>query len=142
MNLLPNVKITKVADTAASAGTDVNGSVLDMQGYEGVLFCTNVTTANAGNFLKAQQGQVSNLSDAADLAGTKVTSGSSDEALVLEVHKPLERYIRPVIVRGGANTITGEIWAIQYTSRVAPRTSDVAGTLASKTVVSPAEGTP
>jgi hypothetical protein len=142
MNLLPNVKITKVAEAAASGGTDVNGSVLDMQGFDGVLFCTNIATANAGNFLKAQQGQASNLSDAADLAGTKVTSGSSDEAVVLDLHKPLERYVRPVIVRGGANTSTGEIWAIQYISRSAPRTSDLAGTLASKIVVSPAEGTP
>lgn len=138
--LSKEVKITKCAAGAEAATTAVNGSVLDMAGFEGVMFLASFGTANAGNYMKAQQGAVSNLSDAADLEDTKVTSGTSDECVALDVYKPQKRYVRPVLVRGASST-TGIIWAIQYGSRVAPRVSALSGTLAIETHVSPDEGT-
>lgn len=141
MNLIPNVKITKLTDGNATAGTStVNGGIVDMQGWDGVVFFSVFGTANAANVLKVQQGQQSNLSDAADLAGSGQSSGASDEVVAVEIAKPLERYVRPVLVRG-ASTAHGEIWAMQYQGRSMPQSNAVVGTQAAKVLASPAEGT-
>ena len=56
MNLSKQVKVTKVI-AAQSAGTGTNnGTTLDMSGVEGVMFVGGAMgTANAGNYVKAQQ---------------------------------------------------------------------------------------
>ncbi|MGH7243604.1 MAG: hypothetical protein ACREJD_09330 [Phycisphaerales bacterium] len=140
MNLLNGVKLTKIAEATGSGTSQVDSSILDMSGFEGVVFFTNMATANAGNFIKATAGKVSNLSDGADLAGSKVTTGTSDEAVLLEIAKPLDRYIRCSAVRGAA-TVCGEIWAAQYGARTVPVTNSLTGTQISKILASPAYGT-
>lgn len=127
---------------AGSAGTTIDGAAVDMAGYEGVLFFTTIATANAGNFLKAQGGEASNLSDAADLAGTKVVAAANGSVVCLEVNRPKERYIRPNVVRGGANTAVGDIYQYRYRANNQPTTNQIANLLVSVSVKSPAEGTP
>jgi len=140
LNMLNGIKLTKLTDATGAGTSTINGGIVDMAGYEGVIFFTNLATANSGNLIKVQQGQASNLSDAADLAGSGQTSGASDEVVAVDVFKPLERYLRPVIVRGASTTI-GEIWAMQYGCRSRPQSNVVSGTINSRTLVSPAEGT-
>jgi hypothetical protein len=121
MNLLDNVKITRCSDYASAATSEVEGTVLDMAGFDGVIFCSTIGTANAGNYMQAKEGATSAC--ATILAGSKVGAGGSDaDDLVLEVHKPLNRYCRATIIRG-ASTTAGSIWAIQYKGRTAPQTS-------------------
>lgn len=139
-NLLPDIKITKVSDLTANGTSTVNSSVVDMANYETAVFFTFIATAAAGNVLKVQQGQASNLSDAADLAGSGQSAGTSEEVVAVEIVKPLERYLRATVVRG-TSTVLGEIWCIQANPRNRPVTSSLTGTAAVKTVVSPAEGT-
>ena len=115
-NLSKNSKITKLDATQGAAASDYNGGILDMQGYEGVVFLASLGTAAADNGLKVQQGAASNLSDAADLLGTQLLSDGTQTDLVTEIIKPLERYVRPVVIRGTSSTIEA-IWAIQYGNR-------------------------
>jgi hypothetical protein len=132
------ITLVKAAQTA---GTDaITSDILDMAGYEGVLFLTRFGTAAAGNLVKAQSGTDDSVSDAADLEGTSVSSGTSDEGIYLDIYKPQERYVRLYVTRGTSSTM-GEIWAIQYGNRNAPQTHAVSGTLTGETHVSPAEGT-
>lgn len=145
MNFLTNFKVTRVLNAVAAGTSSQNGSVIDMQGYEGVAFVAafGTLTATQVTSLKAQEGDASNLSDAADLEGTStgpLADGDSNKLLVLEVFKPLKRYIRPVVVRGTANAVIDGVIAIQWAGRVKPETqgSNVAF---SKTVVSPSAGT-
>ena len=140
MGMLNSCKLTKVADQTANGTSTINSSVIDMSGYEGVIFFTNILTAASGNILKVQQGQASNLSDAADLASSGQSSGTSDEVVAVDVVKPQERYLRATVVRG-TSTILGEIWALQYGCRSRPQSNVLSGTINSKTLVSPAEGT-
>lgn len=142
MNLSNGIKITKVADASASGTTAVNGNALDMSGFEGVLFVTTIATANAGNFIKAQIGAVADGSDAADLAGTKVTPAANTNAVWLDIYRadPAQRYIRPVVVRGAASAV-GEVYAIQYESRKQVVNNNIANTITGKLVISPYEGT-
>lgn len=139
MNLSNNVKITKVSAAVATGTTTINSNPVDMQGYDGVVFLASLGSAAANNGLKAQQGQASNLSDAADLAGTLVSSNGTQTDLVLEVFRPQERYLRAAVVRGTTTTIEA-IWAIQYAGSKMP-INNVTAAQAAEIWASPAEGT-
>ena len=140
MNLSKNVAVTLVKDTQVSAGSAVNSDSVDMQGWEGVVFLGKMTTAHASNFANLAQSSDDGSSDSfADLVGTKVTPGDSGDSWQIDVFRPLERYVRCEVDRGGANTITGEIYAIQYGPKVKPTTHGT--TIDTETHVSPAEGT-
>ena len=135
-----NCKII-LAKAAQSAGTDaVESDVIDMAGFEGCLFLTRFATANAGNYIKAQQDTAANGATMADLAGTKVASGTSDEAVYLDINRPQKRYLRLHVTRTASSAL-GEIWAILYVPKKAPQTHAVTGTLTGEAHVSPAEGT-
>ena len=137
MNLSKDVKITMVKDAAVSAGTALNSDSVDMAGFEGVMFIGQIDTANAANFANAAQS--SNDSSFDDLAGTKVVPGDNDDSFLIDIYKPGDRYVRCEIDRGGANTATGPIYAIQYGAAVKPTSHGA--TIDAELHVSPAEGT-
>lgn len=141
MNLFKHTKLTKVKAYQSSAGTDIESDVIDMQGFDGVVFFTAIHTANAGNYIKIQQGEVSNLSDAADLEGTKVVATGDGEIVFVDVYKPGERYLRAYIERGGANTACGEIYALQYSAAKKPVDNDTTDTIIGELHITPDEGT-
>ena len=143
-NLSKASKVTRVLNAVAVGTSNQNGSILDMQGFESVEFILWAGQITDGNLsIKAQEGADSGLSDAADLAGTLTTLQNADDnkAAVLEVVKPVKRYVRAVVVRGGATgAVIDGVIAIQHGPRVDPTTNDT--TVGStKTVISPAEGT-
>lgn len=140
--LLNEVKITKVADHTAAGTTDVESAIVDMSGFEGVLFITSYGTAAADNFIKAQQNTANSASGMADLEGTKVLTGASpsNEDVMLDIYKPRERYLRCVAVVDTSSTIES-IWAIQYGPKTRPCVNSVSGTSIAEAHVSPAEGT-
>ncbi len=140
MNLSKAIKIELGAATTAAGTSTVNGATIDTQGFEGVLFVIKFGTAAADNTIKAQQGAASNLSDAADLAGTSVGVGASDELVWLDIHKPLERYVRCVALRGTSTTIDG-CFAFLYGPSTKPTDNETAGTIHGELHVSPSEGT-
>jgi hypothetical protein len=134
--------LTLQAAGAGSAGTAVNGATLDMAGFDGVILFGTIATANAGNYLKAQQGEVSDGSDMADLAGTKVVADANGSIVAIDINRPKERYVRGVFIRAGANTATGDMYALRYKAGSAPTSNTIANVLKSLKLVSPAEGTP
>lgn len=148
MNLSKNDKISiAITPTEGVAGTaDINGAILDMQGFEGVLMAVTfgAITGSAVTSIKAQQGAASNLSDAADLAGTAQTiaDDDDDQTFYIDLFRPTERYVRLVVDRGTQNAVVASATYIQYgiqSARKAPVThgTNVSGELH----VSPAEGT-
>lgn len=141
MQLSNEVKIRKVAAGAASAGTEVISSVVDMAGYEGVLFFATIATANAGNYMKAQQDTAVGMGSAADIAGSKVVAAANGSVVWLDIYKPTERFVTANIIRAGANTVTGDIYAIQYGGKVKPELNLVANTIIGELSISPDEGT-
>ncbi len=137
MNLSKNVKLTKVLALSSSAGTALNTASVDMQGFEGVMFFGRMATADVGNF--ANLAQSSDDSSFADLLGTKVVPGDDADSFMIDVYRPLDRFVRLEVVRAGADTIVGDIYAIQYSGRTAPTTHGA--TIDAETHISPAEGT-
>lgn len=136
-----NIKITKVADAVTAATGDVNGSSLDMAGYDGVIFFTSYGTAAADNEIHAEVSSDNNVGDAwAAVASSEVSSAGSDEDQWLDVLRPVERYIRCVAERGTSSAL-GDIWALQYGGRVLAADNTTAGTIHGETSIEAAEGT-
>lgn len=138
MGLYHNVKVTKVQDHTAAGTSTVTSDSVDLAGYEGVTFLTSFGTAASGNILKA--GQSSDDSSYADLVGTGVTSGSSDEDVMLEIYRPEKRYLKAYAVRGTSSTCES-IWAFRWGAKDKPVTNIVSGTFAAEFHNRPAEGT-
>lgn len=138
--LSENVKIVLAKAAQAAGTTEVKSDVIDTCGFEGCIFMTCFAVANAGNYIKVKQDTAANGATAADLAGTKVTSGSSDEGVAIDINRPKKRYLQLSAIRG-ESTALGEIWAILYGPVKAPVVSALTGTLAIEAHVSPSEGT-
>ena len=139
-----NCKVVKVQDHTAAGTTDVTSDAVDMSqdgGYGGVCFIGSYGTAAAGNKPHAEQSSDNGSADTfADLLGSEVGVGSSDEEVMLDVSQPQERYVRSVWARGTSSTLES-IYAILYNPRVVPVDNTTAGTIHGELHVAPAEGT-
>jgi hypothetical protein len=139
VNLGKNVKVTKVIPAAGAGTGTTNGTILNMAGWEGVLFVGGaIGTVNAGNYVKVQQDTDSAGNTMADLEGTKTTPSVNAYGVAIDLYRPREQYVRPVAVLGASSTL-GDLYAIQYGASKAP-TSHATG-IDTETHVSPAEGT-
>lgn len=144
--MLKDVKITRIyAGAAAGFGDTLSSDILDMTGFEGVMFIASFgdNAATATIALSAQQDTDSAGGTMATLSGTAVNytcaaADADNDLLVLDVYKPTERYVRAQITRGVANSVVNDIVAIQYGAMKTPITQG-ATVLDSELYVSPAE---
>jgi len=145
MNISKNVKISGAIAPAAgvAAQTDIEGTILDMQGFEGVLMVIRfgTITTSAVTVIKARQGAANNLSDAADLLGSgqDIADDDDEKIFYIDLFKPTERYVQLYVVRGTQDAIVAEARYIQYRARKKPTTQGT--NVSGETLVSPAEGT-
>ena len=145
MNLSPNVKISSAVTPTAgvAATTDIEGTILDMSGYEGVLVVVRMgtITANAVTSIKMQQDTAATMSGAADLTGTAQTIADTDDDKIfyIDLFRPTERYVRLYVDRGTQNAVVASAIYIQYGPKATPITQPT-GT-SGETHASPAEGT-
>lgn len=144
MNLSTDTKVTRAVNATAVGTTAINGAILDMEGFEGVEFIGLAGTITDGLLsLKAQDGAAANLSDAADLLGTLTTIQNADDnkAIVLDIFRPVKRYIRVVVVRAGATgAVVDGVIAIQYRARKKPTVNDATTVGMTETWISPIDG--
>lgn len=130
-------KFKQEADEATSAGTAVTGTGVDTDDGRNVVFMARMNTANAGNYLTAFHSDASDFTGEAEIAGARVVAGADDELCVLEITRPTKRYIRPKIIRAGANTATGSIYSIQGPCRLQPVDNIVSGAVKAVSLISP-----
>jgi hypothetical protein len=141
MRQLSSGVLVKAALAVTTAGTsEIDGSTIDTAGYEGVMFIAKFGTAAANNTLQAQQDSASDMSTAADLEGSSVGVGASDEIVWLDIYRPRERYVRVQAERGTSTTLEWGV-ALLYGAKNQPVDNTVAGTIHGETLISPAEGT-
>lgn len=129
--LLYDIKYTPmIYSTEVAAGTSAIAStqVLDMAGWDGVLFIDipQSVTAAGVRYILAQTGASSTygaLADDTNLCGTTsaatTTGMSNGPASLLDIYKPLARFVSVKQVRATQNSAGGTI-AIQYKNRVGP----------------------
>lgn len=141
MNLSSRTKLLKIQDHTAAGTSGVTSDAIDMQGFEGALIFTSFGTAAANNTGKVQQSSDDGSADAyADLEGTSLTSGTTDEDAWWDIYRPRERYLKLVIARGTSSTLES-VWALLYNARIAPVDNTTSGTVVGEQATSPAEGT-
>jgi len=147
MNLTKNVLISEVNETLKNANnTDDNSDILDMSGYEGVVFICPITdSVDTGVAAMTVEQNTSNSdSGMAAISGgsATATSAANDDLnntlLVVDVYKPLERYVQAVLTSTTANIAFGNTIAIRYGARKGPITED-SSVQNSAIVVSPSE---
>ncbi len=145
INLSEDVKVVRVMDAVAAGTSNQTGTTIDTADYDGCMFVAAFGTLSAGavTSLKAQGGAKSDGSDAADLAGTNTAIPQSDSngCVLLDIFRPQQRYLTPVVLRGTGNAVIDGVFAILYRGRNKPVALDA--TVAARTVLaSPAPGTP
>lgn len=131
-NLSKGMKITVAAASAVAAQTEVLTSVLDMTGYEGVVYIAmlNDVTVNSVLTLTAKGNTASSTSSPTPVtqkATDAFTAGAAtadDKLLVVDVYKPTLRYSFASLTRTAANAVVGGIIAIQYEAHNRPTTHD------------------
>jgi hypothetical protein len=130
----------------AGAAIDNDSIIIDMAGYEGVVFITTVEDSVSGGVATMtveQNGANSGAGMAAlvDAVAT-LTSGADDDLngkqLAVDIYRPAERYLRVNRTSAGANIAYGSVIAILYGARKLPVIDD--GTVGNLVAVSsPAE---
>ena len=138
--LLGSVKIIKIFDEVGAGTSDSNGTEIDLQNAEGVIFTAVFGTSATDNGLKAQQDTVTGMASAADLEGTQVLLDGTETTAALQIHKPRERFVRAVAVRGTSTTVAAGV-AIVYGLKTEAFDNDAQTDVAAENHVSPAEGT-
>ena len=145
LNLAYNVKISSAITPAAGVAhtDDINGTILDMMGYEGVLVVVRfgAITTSAVTSIKMQQDTAAAMGTAADLLGTSQTVADDDdnEIFYIDLFRPTERYVRLVVDRHTQTAVVASAEYIQYGPKAAPVTQPT-GT-SGETHISPIEGT-
>lgn len=132
LSLLKDCLITRVLNAVAAGTSDQDGTVLDMAGYDGVLFVAALGDVTSTSVLELQVfGNTANSTSSpspveltADSAGP-TTAGASDndnKLYVVDVVRPAYRYVFPRVKRGTANAVIDGVLAVQYRSRSVPIT--------------------
>jgi hypothetical protein len=136
-NLIKVAKVSRPSAAVVAAQTDVQGSGVDMAGFDEVtfLFMLGTLSSNASVTCKVQQSVDDVDGDYSDITGSAqvVDDTNSNKIVAITVYRPLKEFVRPVVLRGGsANAIVDGIVAIQAQAKYAPSTqsSDVAASTA------------
>jgi hypothetical protein len=129
----------------AASNTDNDSSIIDMAGYEGVVFLTSIddsvdtgvatltvqqSSANAGGSMTDLSGAVAELVSAAD-------DDLNGQFLAVDVYQPQERYLRVNRASTVANIAFGSVIALRYGARKLP--VDVTGAGVATVIASPSE---
>ena len=139
-NVLNTGKFIKIKDHSAASTADVTSDIIDMADYQGVVFFSSFGTANATNAIKVQGNTSNQTTGMADLEGTALASGTTNEDVILELHKPTLRYLQVVASRGASSTLES-VWAYLYGSSLNSSANSVAGTQVAELHVNVAAGT-
>lgn len=144
MNLGKNVVIRTALDYT-SGSADRNGETFDTQGFDGVMAVVKFATIAAGatTSIKMQQGAASDMSDAADLAGTGISVADDDDnqIFIIDLYRPQERYVRVVVDKDATNATAESAIYIGYSARSLPTDMALTDEVTYELHVSPSEGT-
>lgn len=125
-----NLKITPVLGYFAAGTTKRTSTIIDMSGFDGVVFAAVLGTTIEGGTLDVfvEQHTLNQTSGMARVATTTVyTVPGSPAALtsiLVDVYKPQERYLQCNITPAAQNAVICGIVAIQYKAKTAPITVD------------------
>lgn len=150
MNLIKNVNIVKASTIRFAAASTIVSKRVDMAGYEGVVFIAvgssllAATTGSTAGNTKTQL-HVSGTSStagtwnrysgfAASSSGLAAAAGTK-RLLVLDLYRPLDRYVRALVKGSSAANYIDAILAIQYGAKRAGSTALMRSTMVAGSTV-------
>ena len=127
--LLEQVRIDVVEAAAAAGTTTLTSDILDMSGYDGVMFIAHLGDVTLDSVVTLQ-GLTNNTNDTvtpttvtAAVATVTATADSADnKLLIIDMVRPAERYVYCTLARAAANAVLNGITAIRYRARNHPTT--------------------
>ena len=151
MNLSKNAKFYNILGSGTTGTTDLQGSaVLDMSGYEGVVWIAQFAdnTNSTGGYSKlyhmhsdstSTTDMVSTTANASVSPATTAVGAIDDSLLILDVYKPLKRYVSAYVTKDSTNDVEVKVIGIQYGAKLAPvvQPTSTYGVTASAIGVSP-----
>ena len=145
-NLSKQAKLTRVSNAEAAAQTDIESDSVDMTGFDSICFVVafGAIDGSAVTSVNAEMSDDDASADAfAEMLATGITVADDDDnqLVMLDVHQPLERYVRCVVERATQNAVVDSIVALQYNASVEPVTHDTLTVVGSEWHHAPVEGT-
>ena len=106
-NISNQIKTTKVLDSTVAGTTNINSSSVDMANFEACRFTVGIGVITATAVTSVHVQTSSDNSSFNDLLGTSIPFADDDDAkmAIIDVWRPLERYLRVTVVRGTANAV-------------------------------------
>lgn len=134
MNLSANVKVDQVLGYYAAGTTKRTSDILDMSGFEGVLFIAELGTLIENGTLDVfvEQNTANQTSGMARVATTTVHTVTAANAalakscILVDIYQPQERYLQCNITPATQNAVILGITAIRYSGKVKPDASATA----------------
>lgn len=144
LSLVSNVAIDRVSNAVAAGTSDINSTGVDMQGFETAVFFVAFGTITSTAVTSIQIDHSDDNSNWAAVAGSKVTvpDTASNKIAVVEVVRPLKRYVRCTVDRGTANAVVDSILAIRSGAKTAPITQGSTHAATPTQIVGSTSGTP
>ncbi len=141
--LSDEIKMTLIQAPIAADQSDNDSSSVDMQGFDGVLFIGVAGTISGSGTATLTVEQSADDSTFNVLTGPEAVATAaahSDKALMIDVKKPTDRYLRTNMTSAVGNVEYGGTIALQYTARSKPTTQDATSlAVALVQVVTPVE---
>ena len=126
MQLTKRVNIEYAGDLVGSSNSiNDSGTVFDMQGYDGAVFFTVITTGAAAGVatLNVQQNITSATGGTTITGATATATNGSTYAkklLIVDVYKPLKRYIYGNRTSGTDVITFGPMFCLRYKGKMGP----------------------
>jgi hypothetical protein len=130
-SILKDCKVTRVLNSVVAGTSDQDGTVLDMTGFDNVMFVAALGDVTSGSVLELQVfGNTASSTSSPtpveltnDSAGPN-TAGASDndnKLYIVDVQRPAYQYVFPRVKRGTANAVIDGVFAIQYKAESVPQ---------------------
>lgn len=143
LNFLKDMKFLAVENAAAAGQTTLTTDVVDTQGFDSVCFVVKLgdVTDTSALTLKGFTNDTNDTVTPTELSdNVTFTAGATDadnKLLILDIHKPRDRYVYATLARGTANAVVDGIFAILYNAHEKPVSQD-ASVIASALLNDPA----
>lgn len=142
-NVVTGSKRTVLFTPQAAANTVLTSGLIDMSGFESIVFEVLIGALTAGQTkgtIQVNAGVQANGSDQAALAGALVTIGDADTGKleVIEVFRPTGmRYVELVLTRNTQAAAISSVTCTQYHSKKPPESDDATTVAQTYLVVDP-----
>src|SRR5262245_41481115 len=109
--LTNGVKTTQCKSAVAAGATDItDATAVDMQNFDGGRFIFSFGAITAGAVTSVAAAGLATSSPTPgtdDLEGTKITVADTDDdkIVILDIHRPQQRYISPFVKRATQNAV-------------------------------------